>query len=84
MTVFNVAMSAATAAEWVASSWSITSPLAATLTLAVVSVLAVVALQIHKRYLRPLFPVTVECWFCSRKCKVEYDRKVRRCESDQD
>ena len=42
------------------------------------TVAAVISLFVYgfKIFLRPLFPVTVECWFCMRKNRVGYEKKV--------
>ena len=46
----------------------------------VTTVAAVISLiaYAYKIFLRPLFPVTVECWFCMRKSRVGYEKKVIR------
>ena len=43
------------------------------------TVVAAISILVYafKVFVRPLFPVTVECWFCMRKSRVSYDKKVQ-------
>ena len=44
----------------------------------VATVAAAISILVYafKVFVRPLFPVTVECWFCMRKSRVGYEKKV--------
>jgi hypothetical protein len=51
--------------------------LAASLSTALAALL--ILLHLYRAHIRPMFPATVECWFCNRKNKVEYRKKVIFC-----
>ena len=66
----------ATFPSWASMITSSTSLPATVATVAAAAGVLSILVYAYKVFLRPLFPVTMECWFCMRKNRVNHENKV--------